>query len=110
MGPHLRKKDDPSQARTDLALLATTGPFESAALREAIHGSFAQRASHDVPSSIPAPSDQWTAGYADMVEENHLRWTTLADVTSAVQAFLDPVLRGEDGVRDPASWSWQRGE
>jgi hypothetical protein len=92
----------------DLALLGTTGPFESAALREAIRASFTQRAAQQVPSSIPAPPESWAAPYENMVEENALRWTTLAEVTTAVRAFLDPVLRGEDGMWDPASWSWQR--
>ncbi len=92
----------------DLALLASTGPFECAALREAIHATFAQRGSHDVPPSIAAPPDRWSAPYEDMVKENNLRWTTLDDLTTAVRAFLDPVLRGEDGVWDPPSWSWRR--
>lgn len=61
----------------DLALLATTGPFESMALREAIRTTFAQRGSHEVPASIATPSDRWSAPYAEMVEENSLRWATL---------------------------------
>lgn len=100
--PNSRVKDLP-----DLALLATSGPFEHAALREAIHGTFAQRGSHDVPASVPSPPDFWNASYVVMVEENDLRWATLADLTVAVQAFLDPVLRGEEGQWDPASWSWR---
>lgn len=92
----------------DLALLATTGPFECAALREAIHATFAQRGSHEVPPSIAAPPDRWSAPYDDMVKENNLRWTTLDDLTTAVRAFLDPVLRGEEGTWDPPSWSWRR--
>lgn len=91
----------------DLALLGTTGPFESAALREAIRATFAQRTVQEVPSSIPAPPESWAAPYANMVEENALRWTTLAEVTEAVRAFLNPVLRGDDGVWAPELWSWQ---
>jgi hypothetical protein len=93
----------------DLALLGTTGPFESTALHDAIRATFAQRGMHDVPSSIPDPPRSWAASYANMVEENMLRWATLDDVTAAVRAFLDPVLRGEDGAWDPASWSWRGG-
>lgn len=92
----------------DLALLGTTGPFESAALREAIRATFAQRGSHEVPSSIVAPPEGWAAPYASMVEENMLPWATLDDLTAAVRAFLDPVLRGEEGRWDPVSWSWRR--
>ncbi|MFS8067376.1 MAG: hypothetical protein ACMG6S_13530 [Byssovorax sp.] len=78
------------------------------ALREAIHATFTQRGSHEVPPSIVAPPDRWSAPYADMVKENSLRWTTLDELTTAVRAFLDPVLRGEDGTWDPPSWSWRR--
>ena len=91
----------------DLALLGTTGAFESAALRDAIRATFAQRGSHDVPPSIADPPETWAAPYANMVEENVLRWTTLDDLTAAVRAFLDPVLRGEDGVWGPAGWVWR---
>lgn len=91
----------------DLALLATTGPFECAALREAIRATFAQQGSHEVPAAIAAPPERWSAPYADMVKENNLRWTTLDDLTAAVRAFLDPVLRGEDGVWDPPNWVWR---
>ncbi len=93
----------------DLALLAMTGPFECSALREAIRATFAQRGSHQVPSSIAAPPEGWAAPYANMMEENRLPWATLHDLTTAVRAFLDPVLRGEDGVWDPATWVWRRG-
>jgi hypothetical protein len=93
----------------DLALLATTGPFESTALREAIRATFAQRGSHEIPPSIVAPPDRWSAPYASMVEENNLRWATLDDLTAAVRAFLDPVLRGDEGTWDPPAWTWRRG-
>jgi hypothetical protein len=102
-GENSRVKDMP-----DIALLGTTGPFESTALRDAIGATFAQRGTHDVPPSIEAPPARWAPSYASMVEENTLRWRTLDDLTAAVRAFLEPVLRGEDGVWDPASWSWQR--
>lgn len=103
--PNSRVKDLP-----DLALLATTGPFECAALRRAIQASFAQRQSHEVPAAIEAPPERWIAPYAEMVKENNLRWTTLDELTAAVRAFLDPVLRGEEGTWDPQSWVWRRGE
>lgn len=57
----------------DLALLATTGPFESSALRDAIRATFTQRGSHEIPPSIAEPPDHWAAPYASMVEENNLR-------------------------------------
>jgi hypothetical protein len=90
-------------------LLATTGPFESAALGDAIQATFARRGSHAVPAAIVEPPESWAAPCANMVEENVLRWTTLGDLTAAVRAFLDPVLRGDGGVWDPVSWSWRNG-
>lgn len=93
----------------DLALLATTGPFQCALLRDTIHATFAHRASHAVPAALPAPPASWARPYADMAEENDLPWTTLEDVFTRASGFLDPVLRGEEGTWDPVGWSWRRG-
>jgi hypothetical protein len=90
----------------DLALLGTTGPFESTALRKAIQETFAQRATHAVPTSIDPPPTRWAAVYATMVEEDGLRWTSLDELVQAVRAFLEPVLQGQEGTWDPVSWSW----
>jgi predicted nucleotidyltransferase component of viral defense system len=93
----------------DLALLAMTGPFESRAVREAIHATFTLRSTHLPPTAIAAPPESWRVPYARMAQENALRWASLDGVLAAVRSFLDPVLRGEDGVWDPDTWSW-RGE
>lgn len=59
-------------------------------------------------SSAPWKIASNVAPYANMVEENNLRWTTLDEVTAAVSAFLDPVLRGDEGGWDPSSFTWRR--
>jgi hypothetical protein len=42
-----------------------------------------------------------------MAREDQLVWPTLADVTSAAKAFLDPVLSGDlDDIWSPESWTW----
>jgi hypothetical protein len=44
-----------------------------------------------------------------MAREDRLTWPTLADVTRAAQAFLDPVLAGElDAAWNPKTWNWDR--
>jgi len=91
----------------DLALLATTGAFQSALLREAIHATFTHRASHAVPRALPRPPASWTRAYADMAQENDLPWSTLEEVFTRTSGFLDPVLRGEEGTWDPSVWSWR---
>jgi len=43
-----------------------------------------------------------------MAREDRLSWATLADVTRAVQSFLDPVLAGKLGATwDPLTWTWR---
>ena len=44
-----------------------------------------------------------------MAKENNLRWMSLEELFEAVSAFLNPVLRGEDGIWDPDTWSWPGG-
>ncbi|MFT3771927.1 MAG: nucleotidyl transferase AbiEii/AbiGii toxin family protein [Minicystis sp.] len=99
--PNSRVKDLP-----DLALLALTGPFESTAITRAIEVTFVHRVTHPVPGEIPAPPPAWEVPYLRMVQVDGLRWATLADVTDAVRAFLNPVLRGDGGVWSPDRWSW----
>ena len=99
--PNSRVKDLP-----DIALLATTGPFRSDPLREAIDVTFAQRGTHVLPTSLSDPPEPWREPYEYMAQGNRLRWASLDEVAEAVRAFLDPVLRGNEGIWDPQTWSW----
>lgn len=94
----------------DIALLALTGPFESHAVRAAIRSTFDARATHTLPVAVPLPPESWRVPYARMAQENGLRWTSLDEITQVARAFLDPVLRGDDGSWDPPTWTWRRGE
>lgn len=91
----------------DLAVLAMTGPFDSRAVREAIRLTFDQRGTHTPPIAVPEPPEQWSIPYMRMAAENGLRWASLDEVVAAVGAFLDPVLRGADGLWDPGTWTWR---
>jgi hypothetical protein len=94
----------------DFALLALTGPFDSHAVRAAIQSTFDARTTHPVPIELPLPPESWRAPYARMVVENGLQWASLDEMMQAARAFLDPVLRGDDGTWDPATWTWRHGE
>jgi hypothetical protein len=101
--PNTRVKDLP-----DLALLATAGELEAARVRAALEQTFKFRDTHPLPVFFPDPPMAWVASYADIVQEDDLRWKTLADAVSAVRAFLEPVLTGDQTGRwDPNSWSWR---
>lgn len=90
----------------DLALLATTGPFQSARLRETIDATFSHRRSHAVPDVLPPPPSSWAPRYADIAREHGLPWATLEEAFARVSEFLNPVLRGDEGTWDPDTWSW----
>ena len=100
--PNSRVKDLP-----DLALLASARPLDAARLRAALEQTLAFRKTHSLPTTLPAPPPAWDAPYAAMAREDRLAWPTLADVTAAVRAFLDPVLSGEASTTwDSATWQW----
>lgn len=100
--PNSRVKDLP-----DLALLATTKSIDSVQLRAALDGTFAFRATHPVPESVPAPPKSWAGPYAAMARENGLVWRTLDEVTDAVRQFLDPALAENLDARwSPSAWKW----
>jgi hypothetical protein len=102
--PNSRVRDLP-----DLALLATTGPIEGAALRRAIELTFEFRGTHSVPTRFPPPPEFWAAPYATMAENDDLAWKTLLEVTGAAETFLNPVLESaECGTWEPSSWLWKR--
>lgn len=101
--PNSRVRDLP-----DMALLATV-PDRLAGRRiaEAIQQTFHARATHDIPGALPSPPEFWRKLYADLAAEHRLRWKALEELVVAVQAFLDPVLRGDDcGAWLPEPWSW----
>jgi hypothetical protein len=102
--PNSRLKDLP-----DLALLAGVKPLESKRVRAALEQTFGFRKTHDLPAALPQPPAIWAAPYAAMAAEDQLEWATLADVTAAARAFLDPVLGGSlDLFWDPARRAWGR--
>jgi hypothetical protein len=91
----------------DIALLATTGPVDAAALRAALHATFTARATHPRPTLLAEPPPAWAAGYARIAAENDLPWKTLDEVTAAARSFLDPILNGHaHGAWSPDRWAW----
>ena len=99
--PNSRVKDLP-----DIALLATTADLDAAELARAIQETFAHRATHDVPTSLPEPGPAWEPVYARMAAADGLPWKTLTALTAQVRAFLDPVVAGDAGRWDPQTWRW----
>lgn len=102
--PNTRVRDLP-----DIALLATAGPIEGAKLRLALKRTFGFRGTHPLPASVPDPPTFWERPYYAMASGDELIWGTLAEVTGAVSAFLDPVLDSADcGTWEPKDWLWRR--
>lgn len=101
--PTTRVKDLP-----DLALLASVGALDAPRVRAALVDTFAFRDTHALPTSTPTPPDAWLQPYASLAARDRLPWQTLDAVTTAVRAFLDPVLAGEQQrVWEPSTWSWR---
>ena len=101
--PNTRVKDLP-----DIALLATAKSINAARLREALEQTFTFRGTHPLPSALPNPLATWTIPYAQLAKENELAWATLAQLTTVVRAFIDPVLSdGYKGSWIPSEWAWK---
>lgn len=101
--PNSRVKDLP-----DIALLATAQSIDARRLCAALDQTFTFRKTHAVPSNVPNPQPAWSTPYEAMAREDALRWHTLAEVTQAAQAFLDPVLAARvDATWDPMAWAWR---
>jgi hypothetical protein len=101
--PNSRLKDLP-----DLALLASVKSLDAKRVRAALDQTFGFRKTHNLPAILPDPPSTWAAPYAAMAAEDQLDWPTLAEVTAAARAFLDPVLAGTlDGTWDLDHWAWR---
>jgi hypothetical protein len=82
--------------------------LDGARVRAALEQTFTFRKTHALPAELPAPDAAWQAPYAAIAREDRLAWPTLADVTTAAKAFLDPILAGAGHiVWDPGSWKWK---
>jgi hypothetical protein len=100
--PNSRVKDLP-----DIALLSGVKTLESGRLRAALEQTFRFRKTHELPPALPAPLPAWEEPYAAMAREDQLAWPTLADVTDAAKAFLDPVLaEAVPATWDPGTRRW----
>lgn len=85
--PNSRVKDLP-----DIALLAGVRSLDAARLRAALEQTFTFRKTHGLPNELPPPPAAWEKPYAALAREDRLAWASIADVTAAAKAFLDPVL------------------
>lgn len=57
---------------------------------------------------LPDPLPAWSTPYAAMGREDQLLWPTLEEVTTAVKAFMDPVLASDlVAAWDPTAWTWR---
>lgn len=101
--PNSRVKDLP-----DIALLATARTMEARRLQAALDQTFAFRKTHPLPKTLPDPPAAWEMPFALIAHKDQLAWTTLAEVTDAAKAFLDPLLAGDlDAVWHPKTWTWR---
>jgi hypothetical protein len=93
----------------DLALLASAQRVEASRVRAALEQTFGFRKTHGLPTTLPTPASAWVAPYAPMAREDQLAWPTLASVTAAARAFLDPILAGGlDATWNSETWTWQQ--
>jgi len=89
--------------------VASIGALEASRLADALEQTFTFRKTHALPASLPDPNAAWETPYAAMAYTDQLAWPTLAVVTEAAKAFLDPILAGEREARwDPTFWRWVR--
>ncbi len=100
--PNSRVKDLP-----DIALLASARSIDAKRLRDALEQTFTFRKTHVLSATLPEPPAAWTTPYEAMAREDQLPWLSLAAVTKAAKAFVDPVLAGVvTATWNPSTWGW----
>lgn len=94
----------------DIVLLSELAPFEFGWLREVIVRLFDARATHELPTSVPAPPSNWARPYGTLAEEVGLD-PDLAVGHRLVADFLNPVLTAKAGLAhwDAQTLEWRKG-
>lgn len=93
----------------DIVLMSELASFEFERLREVVIRLFAERATHEVPASVPDPPGEWAQPYRALAEEVGLDPNLSAGHRLAA-GFLDPVLAGEPDLErwGAEAIEWQR--
>src|SRR2546426_9626552 len=98
-----------SKDLVDLVLIGSFAKFDGDRLRKALEEIFSSRATHQLPSALPAPPSDWQAPYRRMASEVGLDDDIKAGHERAAR-LVDPVLK--DNVKgakwDPSTLAWSR--
>jgi len=99
--PSTRPKD-----LVDILLIECSTAIHADALRRTLEQTFAERARHPLPTSLPPPPATWADPYKRLATTVEVE----SDLTAAyalAATFLDPVLAGQDyGQWDPQRRTW----
>ena len=108
-----RHGDDQPSSRAkdliDIVLMSELASFDFDRLREAVIRVFEERATHAVPTALPAPPLDWARPYRALAAEVGLDPNPAAGHRLAA-AFLDPVVAGDTDARqwDASTAEWRR--
>jgi len=86
----------------DLVLIRSAIAFEAGRLYEALHATFAGRATHPLPAALPPPPADWGPAYRRLAREVGLDPDVRSGFALAA-TFLDPLLAGT--LPDRARWA-----
>ncbi len=105
-------EDQPSSRVKDLIdiiLMSGLAGFDFDRLREAVVRVFEARATHELPTSLPAPPREWARPYRVLAEEVGLDPDRLAGHRLAA-AFLDPIVANTPDLArwDAEAIEWHR--
>jgi hypothetical protein len=92
----------------DLQIICRHSSFVLSRLRSSLNRTFDHRATHALPSAIPAPPQGWDRAYRDLAQLASLN-VDLDPGHQHVAQFLDPVLAGDiagSATWDPSSATW----
>lgn len=86
----------------DILLLAEMGRIDGHRLREALSSAFLARRIHPLPTQVPELQRSWERPFQRLAAEVKLEQSLLKKADAAMQAFLNPALRGNElasGIR-----------
>jgi hypothetical protein len=91
----------------DMLLIAKLGEIDATKLIQAIHATFVERGTHELPDALIKPPILWERTFVKMASEVGLSYATLEEAFEALKKFLDPVFSEKSNKTwDPFASEW----
>lgn len=104
------KAGDSSRVKdlVDILLIAGNTKIKYGECKNALTKTFHHRHTHELPSTAPELSSNYSREFTKLSKEVNLSQLTILEGNNALQLFINPILEGiQKRIWDPRDWNWK---